>query len=44
MKTFGNNNFLRTSIYKIDINEAALIKLEMGYLSSNDIWDPLLEH
>lgn len=35
MQHFGNNSFLRTSMYKI-IQEAALIKFEVGCLSSND--------
>ena len=34
IKHFGNDNFLRTSIYKIGINKRAFIKLEVGYLSS----------
>lgn len=36
MQPFGNTNFLRTSMYKIDIQEEALIKFEVGCLSSND--------
>lgn len=34
MQPFGNNSLLRTSMYKIDKHEAALIKV--GCLSSND--------